>query len=369
MSNPDTPNKRLQKKQIFANRLVKWQRTHGRHDLPWQKVLDPYRVWVSEIMLQQTQVVTVISYFERFMKRFPSVQSLALAEQDAVLGLWSGLGYYSRARNLHRAAKDVVSLHGGVFPKDYETLQTLAGIGPSTAAAIASICYAERVPILDGNVKRVLTRFKGYAQDLSVASSVKELWSIASESLPLDAKEMPTYTQGIMDLGATLCTPKNPKCNLCPVRSFCVAYQEGDPLQYPVKTKKIKRTTQSLWMLCVVNAQGEVWLEKRPTKGIWAGLYCTPVFLSEELMGEFVTKIHAKHLQFAQPLAHALTHKELILHWVRCDSFSAQALIQASPAELSPGGAWFSQRRWDALGIPAPLRKLLASDVRSKTDR
>ena len=320
-------------------------------------------MWVSEIMLQQTQVVTVISYFERFMKRFPNVQSLALADQDAVLGLWSGLGYYSRARNLHRAAKDVVNLYGGVFPKDFETLQTLAGIGPSTAAAIASICYAERVPILDGNVKRVLTRFKGYDQDLSLASSVKELWSIASEALPRDAKEMPTYTQAIMDLGATLCTPKNPKCDLCPVRSFCVAYQEGDPLQYPVKTKKIKRTTQSLWMLCLVNAKGEVWLEKRPTQGIWAGLYCTPVFLSEELMAEFVTKIRAKHPQFAQPFSHALTHKELILHWVRCDSFSARALVQACAAQTSPGGAWFSQSRWDALGIPAPVRKLLALDL------
>jgi len=354
----------------FAKLLVNWQRLHGRHDLPWQEALDPYRVWVSEIMLQQTQVVTVIDYFQRFMKRFPNVQTLAAADQDDVLGLWSGLGYYSRARNLHRCAKDIVSIHSGVFPKDFETLQTLAGIGPSTAAAIASICFCERVPILDGNVKRVLTRLMGYGADLSVSSNVRRLWDLAKELLPSAQKDMPTYTQGIMDLGATVCTPKNPKCESCPVRSICVATQEGAPLSYPVKTKKIKRTTQSLWMLCLINERQQIWLEKRPGKGIWAGLYCVPVFQSQEEMGEFAARVQAKRLCYREAIAHALTHKELFLHWVQSEQVSSGKLQQVAPKASSPGsaepsepenGAWFGAKDWSVLGLPAPVRKFLES--------
>jgi A/G-specific adenine glycosylase len=321
-------------------------------------------------MLQQTQVVTVIAYFQRFMKRFPNVQSLARADQDAVLGLWSGLGYYSRARNLHRCAQDVVNLHGGKFPNDFQTLQTLPGIGPSTAAAIASICFSKRVPILDGNVKRVLTRLMGYGFDLSVNSNLRELSGLALELLPGSEKDMPTYTQGIMDLGATVCTPKNPKCESCPAKSLCVARREGNPLAYPVKTKKIKRTTQSLWMLCLINERQQIWLEKRPGKGIWAGLYCVPVFQSQEEMGEFAARVQAKKLCYREAIAHALTHKELFLHWVQSEQVSSGKLQQVAPKASSPGsaessepenGAWFGAKDWSLLGLPAPVRKFLES--------
>lgn len=352
----------------FASVLVKWQRTHGRHDLPWQVVLDPYRVWVSEIMLQQTQVVTVISYFERFMQRFPNVQSLAKANQDEVLGLWSGLGYYSRARNLHRCAQDIVRLHGGDFPRDFQTLQTLAGIGPSTAAAIASICFSERVPILDGNVKRVLTRLMGYGLDLSVSSNLKELWGVAMHMLPASKKDMPTYTQGIMDLGATVCTPKNPKCEVCPAKNMCVAVRSGEPHQYPVKTKKIKRTTHSLWMLCLINERHQIWLEKRPAKGIWAGLYCVPVLNTQAELEACAALVGAKKLHHREPVTHALTHKELILHWTQTKHFNSKKLSQFNPAPTNnpnnaggafSNGAWYSMKSWSPLGLPAPVRKLM----------
>ena len=197
----------------FAMRLVHWQRQHGRHDLPWQHTRDPYRVWLSEIMLQQTQVVTVIDYFNRFLHRFPTVRDLAAATEDEVLGLWSGLGYYSRARYLHRAAQQVVAQHGGVFPQQAALLETLPGIGRSTAAAIASVCFGERVAILDGNVKRVLTRHLGFDADLAQARAVTTLWERAQDRLPARAQDMPIYTQAVMDLGATVCTPRQPRCD------------------------------------------------------------------------------------------------------------------------------------------------------------
>lgn len=316
-------------------------------------------------MLQQTQVVTVISYFERFMKRFPSVRSLALAEQDEVLGLWSGLGYYSRARNLHRCAQDVMTLHGGVFPQTYEALQTLPGIGPSTAAAIASICFSEQVPILDGNVKRVLTRLSAFHLDLSVSSNVKQLWELAHEMLPASKADMPTYTQGIMDLGATVCTPKNPSCEICPVRALCKAKSEGNPLKFPVKTRKLKRTTESWWLICLLDERGQIWLEKRPSTGIWAGLYSVPILGSEEALDALTQRLGAKGLLFKEPITHALTHKELILHWVQTNSFSKRKFQAVVDASQTASGAWFSQEKWCTLGLPAPVRKLL-EDVRGE---
>ena len=203
----------------FATELLVWHKTEGRTGLPWQNTSDPYRVWLSEIMLQQTQVITVKEYYARFLQRFPSVRQLAEAEQDDVLALWAGLGYYSRARNLHACAQAVMSLHGGEFPRTAALLQTLPGIGPSTAAAIASFCYGERVAILDGNVKRVLTRVLGFDQDLAVSKNERELLEIATSLLPKRdlANHMPRYTQAIMDLGATVCMPRQPLCNSCPM--------------------------------------------------------------------------------------------------------------------------------------------------------
>jgi A/G-specific adenine glycosylase len=336
----------------FSANVVHWQRSHGRHTLPWQNTRDPYRVWLSEIMLQQTQVAAVLGYYERFLARFPDVPRLAEATLDDVLALWSGLGYYSRARNLHLCAKDVVNLHGGDFPRTAAVLATLPGIGPSTAAAISSFCFGERAAILDGNVKRVLTRVLGFGEDLSVGRNEKTLWAHASALLPVrDPQEsMPRYTQGLMDLGATVCLPRNPSCLLCPVRAQCAAAKSGRPEDYPVKTRKLKRTAESLWLLHAQGGDGAVWLQKRPTPGVWAGLYCLPVFASRDALEDSLPKSVLRELREAEPFVHVLTHKDLHLHPVGA----------VLPAGWSAGeGGWFGAREWPGLGLPAPVRKLL----------
>src|SRR3954471_12218954 len=208
----------------FAADIVSWQRTHGRHDLPWQGTRDAYRIWLSEIMLQQTQVATVLPYFERFLARFPAVSDLAAADVDDVMRLWSGLGYYARARNLHAAARAVVERHGGMFPVDFESLATLPGIGRSTASAIAAFASGERRAILDGNVRRVLSRHAGIEGDPSRASVLAAFWTAAESRLPRDGIE--SYTQGMMDLGASVCMPRDPHCPLCPVSADCVARRD-----------------------------------------------------------------------------------------------------------------------------------------------
>jgi len=340
----------------FGDTVVAWQKKHGRHDLPWQNTQDPYAVWLSEIMLQQTQVVTVREYFARFMSRFPTVADLAAAHQDDVLGLWSGLGYYSRARNMHRAAQDVVALHGGVFPRSAEALQTLPGIGRSTAAAVASLCFGEPIAILDGNVKRVLTRYLGFKEDLASSKVEKELWAIAQTMLPQrDVKNaMPRYTQGVMDLGATVCTPKKPQCTQCPVANACVAKAEGQPEAYPVKTRKLKRTSEQLWLLQSVTAEGEVWLMQRPQTGVWAGLYCLPVFESFEALLAALPAKYRTQLHEGPVFKHVLTHKDLHVHPVHLNVPHAVKLGSAMG-----DGKWVSAVDWPALGLPAPVRKLL----------
>jgi A/G-specific adenine glycosylase len=343
-------------KKGFGDIVVAWQKKHGRHDLPWQNTQDPYAVWLSEIMLQQTQVVTVREYFARFMARFPTVADLAEAHQDEVLGLWSGLGYYSRARNMHRAAQDVVALHGGVFPRDSETLQTLPGIGRSTAAAVASLCFGEPIAILDGNVKRVLTRYLGFKQDLASSRLEKELWAIAQTMLPQRdvTNAMPRYTQGVMDLGATVCTPKKPQCAQCPLAEACVAKAEGQPEAYPVKTRKLKRSSEQLWLLHAVTRQSDVWLLQRPQTGVWAGLYCLPVFESfDALLAALPVKYHAQ-LHEGVAFKHVLTHKDLHVHPVQLALPRAVAL-----GAVLTQGQWVAQADWPALGLPAPVRKLL----------
>jgi A/G-specific adenine glycosylase len=338
----------------FARRVVAWQRSHGRKGLPWQNTRDPYRVWLSEIMLQQTQVATVLGYYERFLARFPDVKSLAGADVDEVLASWSGLGYYSRARNLHRCARDVTALHGGEFPGSAQALQTLPGIGRSTAAAIASFCFGERVAILDGNVKRVLTRVLGWRDDLAIAANERELWDRAQALLPrrATADAMARYTQGLMDLGATICLPRKPTCAACPLRESCVARAEGAPEDYPVKTRKLKRTAQALWLLRAHAADGSVWLEKRPCAGIWGGLHCLPVFDSREALQAAVPARARARLRDDAPFLHVLTHKDLHLHPV------AAHVSQASMRNAE--GAWFASDEWAQLGLPAPIRKLLS---------
>ncbi len=337
----------------FPTQVVNWQKKYGRHDLPWQNTRDPYRVWLSEIMLQQTQVVTVLDYFPRFLAAFPDVASLAAAELDAVMGLWSGLGYYSRARNLHRCAVDVVRLHAGVFPVSADVLQTLPGVGRSTAAAIAALCFSERVAILDANVKRVLTRVLGFDADLAVLANERQLWIEATRLLPVENlyPSMPRYTQGLMDLGATLCTHKKPSCARCPVALDCIANKKGKPEQYPVKTRKLKRSAQSIWLLQAHTAEGAVCLGKRPTPGVWAGLYCMPLFESREALAASIPASWQANLEDLTAFTHVLTHKDLHLHPVR---------LTLPPTSVAHSdGRWVACDEWPGLGLPAPIRKLL----------
>jgi A/G-specific adenine glycosylase len=267
----------------LAARVARWQRTHGRHHLPWQQTRDPYRVWLSEVMLQQTQVGTVLDYYARFLDRFPDVQALAAAPLDDVLALWSGLGYYSRARNLHRCAQAVVAQHGGRFPGDSATLATLPGIGRSTAAAIAAFCFGERVAILDGNVKRVLSRALGFDGDLSQAAAVNALWSQAQALLPEAGIE--AYTQGLMDLGAQVCVTRKPQCETCPLNADCVAKAQGRPEAYPVKTRRLKRGRREHALLWLQH-RDRLWLTQRPATGVWAGLWSLPEWDEAETLAE-----------------------------------------------------------------------------------
>jgi A/G-specific adenine glycosylase len=296
-------------------------------------------------------VSTVLDYFPRFLTRFPDVASLAAAPQDNVLALWSGLGYYSRARNLHKCAQEVMGRFGGAFPRRAEDLQTLPGIGRSTAAAIAAFCFQERAAILDGNVKRVLTRVLGYGADLAVAKHEKALWALAQDLLPAKAADMPRYTQALMDLGATVCLPRKAQCAACPVSTVCQAQAQGEPLAYPVKTRKLKRSSATLWLLWAVNAQGQVWLQKRPDKGIWADLYSLPVFESEaDLLAAWTQGGEPRYISSWK---HVLTHRDLHLHPIHMLGFE----------QLPPvcEGQWVDAHAWPDLGLPAPIRALLGS--------
>ncbi|MGA1286306.1 MAG: A/G-specific adenine glycosylase [Rubrivivax sp.] len=341
----------------LAQRVVDWQRLHGRHGLPWQGTRDPYRVWLSEVMLQQTQVSTVLGYYERFLQRFPDVTALAQAPVDEVLALWSGLGYYSRARHLHRCAQAVAQTHGGVFPRDSATLQTLPGIGPSTAAAIAAFCHGERAAILDGNVKRVLTRALGHADDLAVPAHERALWRKAEALLP-DSADMPAYTQGLMDLGAQVCTVRRPSCLICPLHEDCVARRLDRPQDFPVKTRRLKRSrrTSTLLWLCL---GPRLWLTRRPEQGVWAGLWSLPEWPAERADGVGLPAWpglwHA-----LPPIEHALTHLDWTLQplrWTLPQDLTASA--RASIEQAVGPGRWCSRDEALALGLPAPVRRLL----------
>jgi len=341
----------------LAARVIAWQQTHGRHGLPWQNTRDPYRVWLSEIMLQQTQVTTVLDYYPRFLQRFPDVGVLAAAPLDDVLALWSGLGYYSRARNLHRCAQAVMHDHGGEFPRSAALLAELPGIGRSTAAAIAAFCFGERVAILDGNVKRVLTRVLGFDADLAVAANERALWERATALLP--ERGIERYTQGLMDLGATLCTTRAPRCDDCPLAAACVARRQGRPERYPVKTKTLKRGARRNAMLWLTDAQQRLWLTQREPQGVWAGLWTLPLFDSLEHVHELVSTWPGRG-EPLPPIDHALTHFDWRLEpWQHALGARLSAAKRHKiEAALSPG-TWFARDDALALGLPAPVRKLL----------
>ena len=327
----------------FGKTVVAWQRRHGRHTLPWQNTRDPYRVWLSEIMLQQTQVVTVLGYYERFLARWPKVTDLAAATLDEVLAQWAGLGYYSRARNLHACARAVAEVHGGEFPRTAVELQTLSGIGRSTAAAIAAFCFGERVAILDGNVKRVLSRVLAFDGDLASSAAEKRLWNHATELLP--DREVDRYTQGLMDLGATVCTARSPDCAVCPVQSMCAGFAAGEPTRWPIKTRKLKRGRRENWWLWLEN-RGQVLLQQRPASGVWAGLWTLPMFDDE---ASARAALPGAELETLPRIEHALTHFDWVLHTMR-----------AEPGDtMTPGGTWVARETLANYALPAPLKKLI----------
>ncbi|MCW5574694.1 MAG: A/G-specific adenine glycosylase [Burkholderiales bacterium] len=337
----------------FAPALIAWQERHGRHDLPWQNTRDPYAVWLSEIMLQQTQVTAVIPYYRRFLERFPTVAALAAAAEDDVLALWSGLGYYSRARNLHRAARLVVERHGGRFPGTQALLEDLPGIGRSTAAAILVFAFGGRAAILDGNVKRVLARLRGiegYPGETAVAA---RLWRDAEALLPESG--LAAYTQGLMDLGATVCTRRNARCDECPVRSLCAAFETGRVVALPTP-KPRKALPQRRTMMLVLQRAGEILLEKRPPAGIWGGLWCFP----EEDPGAdpvaaCARRFGAKVVPGAMlpVIAHGFTHFKL-------DILPQPAAVKSWPPRAEEAGRlWISPEDALRAALPTPVRDII----------
>ena len=341
-------------KPSFSQQLLAWFDVAGRKDLPWQQDITPYRVWVSEIMLQQTQVATVIDYYQRFMARFPTVQSLADAPSDDVLALWTGLGYYARARNLHKAAKMVCDEFDGEFPHDHNALQQLPGIGRSTAAAIYSIACKGRAPILDGNVKRVLTRYAaidGWPASKHVES---QLWDLAEELTP--DKRVADYTQAIMDLGATLCTRSKPQCPSCPVQNNCQSYANNTQTDYPSKKPKKQIPTRQVHMLIIENNQGEILLEQRPSSGIWGGLWSFPEAANADELDHYIDQnLGANSTKQHWPLMrHTFSHFHLDITPVHIRLHSEINTVMEAKQQL-----WYKGHPEQQVGLAAPVKKLL----------
>ncbi len=339
----------------FSAQLLNWFDRHGRTDLPWQHDPTPYRVWVSEIMLQQTQVASVIAYYTRFMRRFPDIHALAAASLDEVLHLWTGLGYYARARNLHRAAQTICDLHAGEFPSAVAAVEALPGIGKSTAGAILALAFDQRQPILDGNVKRVLARYFAVEGWPGQAAVEKQLWSLADQLTP--ALRVAHYTQAIMDLGATVCTPKNPHCDECPVRTKCQAMALGEVARYPFpKPRKVLPVRQCA-MLMITNAAGEVLLEQRPPVGIWGGLWSFPECGPQTdwrtwLAGQM--DLQVENAQTWNLVRHTFSHFHL-------DIQPIHVIAAVSDRAVMEGGTrvWYNSAHPDARGLAAPVKRLL----------
>ncbi|AEA62096.1 A/G-specific adenine glycosylase [Burkholderia gladioli] len=345
----------------FATRLIAWQREHGRHDLPWQNTRDPYRIWLSEIMLQQTQVSTVVPYYQRFLEHFPDVAALAAAPADQVMALWAGLGYYTRARNLHRCAQVVMAEHGGHFPESPEALAELPGIGRSTAAAISSFAFGARAPILDGNVKRVLARVFGVEGFPGEKRVENGMWALAERLFPREADDagISAYTQGLMDLGATLCGRGKPDCKRCPFAADCVANTTGRQRELPAARPKKAVPTRRTWML-VLRDGDTVLLERRPPTGIWGGLWSLPEADGDAAALQRVREFGAEAVIPLAPFTHVFTHFRLEIEPRIADIGAAQAaggMLVAASADTE----WVPLARLDAYGLPAPVRKLLDS--------
>ena len=343
----------------IAAALLDWFEHHGRKDLPWQTDRTPYRVWVSEIMLQQTQVNTVIPFYERFMYQFPDIAALANATEDTVLHLWTGLGYYARARNLHRCAKQVCEVHGGTFPTNLAELEALPGIGRSTAGAILSLAMEIRAPILDGNVKRVLARYhavEGWPGQRAVADS---LWRHADHHTPV--KRVADYTQAIMDLGATCCTRSQPRCLHCPLEPGCAAKAFSRQADFPGRKPRKQIPTRQRWLAVVTRAPNEVLLQKRPDSGIWGGLWAPPEFEEATAAQEWIARalsLSPGACRIHPPFLHTFTHFKLEAHPVRVHCETNRAItndVECGAQDLQ----WFSLHPPPSVGLPAPIVRLL----------
>ena len=337
----------------FARKIIAWQKRDGRHDLPWQNTRDPYHIWLSEVMLQQTQVGAVVPYFERFLARFPSIAALAAAPLDEVMPLWAGLGYYARARNLHRGAQQIMAEHAGVFPKKFDAIHALSGIGRSTAAAISAFAFGEKRAILDGNVKRVFARHFCVEGDLKSGSVEDRLWLLAEAHLP--RTEIESYTQGMMDLGATVCKRNQPSCLICPVKKTCIAFQQGRIAELPGKTMRREiphRQTRMLVFIC----EGEVLLEKRPPTGIWGGLWSLPELSVE---ADILKVLHVRYgftfrtMREMPRVDHGFTHFSLTIFPIEITQ------VKKPLRAMQPGLIWLNLD--DALhaAIPAPVKRIL----------
>ncbi len=347
--------------QTFAARLLAWFDQHGRQGLPWQSPRTPYRVWLSEIMLQQTQVTAVIPYFERFVARFPNVGALANAEPDEVMRHWAGLGYYARARNLHAAARQVRDAHGGVFPSAFEQIVALKGVGRSTAAAILAQAFDRPAAILDGNVRRVLARWAGVEGHPAEAAVNARLWAIAESLLP--STRAADYVQAQMDLGAMLCTARKPACTRCPLAADCIAHATQRTAELPTRKPKRARPHREAWLILAEDAEGRVLLEQRPGLGIWGGLWCPPVItLGDDrehiLRSRFGLALRDE--ETGETIEHQFTHFDLSLHPLRARA----ALLPDAIAEPAPT-AWHHPQalREGVLALPTPITRYFAQDA------
>ena len=343
---PDYPAK------LFASKLLQWFDLYGRKDLPWQHNPSAYRVWVSEVMLQQTQVSTVIPYYQRFMTSFPSLKSLAGATEDQVLHHWSGLGYYARARNLHKTAKLLTSTLDGNFPESLEELEDLPGIGRSTAGAICAIAYQKTASILDGNVKRVLARHEAISGWPGASATTKILWRIAEKRTPKERTA--AYTQAIMDLGATLCTRTKPRCQECPVKSDCKSFNAGNPESYPAKKPTKKIPTKTCFFLMISNSSGEFLLQKRGSKGLWGGLWVFPQCDDEKDISVVCEHLNqpAKSWTILPTKRHTFSHFHLDYQPVMIECNPQSALAKQDTL-------WYNPNTPLEIGIAKPIASLL----------
>jgi A/G-specific adenine glycosylase len=343
----------------FANRLIRWHRDNGRHDMPWQNTRDPYRVWLSEIMLQQTQVATVIPYYQKFLDRFPTIESLAAAPGEAVMGLWSGLGYYARARNLHACAQAIVREHQGAFPHDAEAIAQLPGIGRSTANSIAAFCFGARTPILDGNVKRVLTRQFGITGFPGQTAIDRQLWALAESLVP--KADVDIYNQAQMDLGSLVCTRSKPACEKCPVNAACVARKENRVAELPTKKPKRAIPEREVTLLMLIS-NGSVLLEQRPPSGIWGGLLSLPELpVNADATNHAESKLGWRVEQW-QPLpllTHTFTHFRLHISTLRADV----KILPPRMTAMDLTQRWLHLNDLENAPLPTPIRALLGVRV------